>query len=280
VAAHRNAPLRTIAALTAAAIAVDAIRAVSGIDALGFLNLAFVWLALQQLGFFLADGSIDAVSRRVRTGIGIGAVLALAGTVVCGVYSADLIANINPPTAALLLVGVAHTSALSLLREPLARISRRPRVAAFTAFVTRRTMTIYLWHMPVLLVMAGASAVFALTTGANLPEPSSLEWWLSRPLWLATVALLTAIVAMPLARIENRAPSARTRSRRRAATAGVAGLTAVVLLLVVGTSPATAAIAVSLFTAALVLARGAHVRAAPGAHAAQRRDTSRTLSAA
>jgi peptidoglycan/LPS O-acetylase OafA/YrhL len=252
--AHERAPYRTITALVAASIAVDVLRAVTGIDGLGFLNLAFVWMALQQLGFFLADGRIDALSRRVRATAGLGALLLLIVTFVTGLYSADLIANINPPTAALLLVGVAHTSLLSLHRERLERFSHRPRVAAFTGFVTARTMTIYLWHMPVLLVMAGATAIYALTTGVTLPALDSAGWWAGRPLWLATALALTAIVAVAFTRFESRPAPQATTSRRRLVAGASSGLIGVVLLLVLGTSVATALIAVALILGALRLA--------------------------
>lgn len=74
---HRTRPLLILAVLVAGAATVDVARAISGVDALGFLNLAFVWLALQQIGFFLADGSIDSLPRRTRARIGVGAALTL-----------------------------------------------------------------------------------------------------------------------------------------------------------------------------------------------------------
>src|SRR5690606_16709663 len=55
--AHARSPRTTLALLVLASLAVDLLRAQTGVDGLGFLNLAFVWLALQQLGFFLADGT-------------------------------------------------------------------------------------------------------------------------------------------------------------------------------------------------------------------------------
>lgn len=256
-AAHGRAPRRTIAVLATAALAVDALRAVTGVEGIGFLNLAFVWLALQQLGFLLADGAIDRSAPRTRLLVAGGAVAALVLTWTAGVYSPDLIANINPPTAALLLVGIAHTCALSLLRTRLARFSRRPRPAAFTDFVTRRTMTVYLWHMPVLLAMAGLSAAFALSTGFALPEPSSVAWWIGRPLWLAVAFGATALLATFLAGIETATAPPSTTSRARVVSATLAGLVAVVLLLVVGTTPATAALACLLMAAGL---RGARSR--------------------
>ncbi|MBT2486116.1 MULTISPECIES: acyltransferase [unclassified Microbacterium] len=252
---HERAPYRTIGALVAASVLVDAARAVSGFDGLGFLNLAFVWMALQQLGFFVADGRIEALSRQIRIAAGVGALIALAITFATGIYSPDLIANINPPTAALLLVGVVHTSVLSLSRDRLERVSRRPLAAASTQFVTRRAMTIYLWHMPVLLAMAGASAVFALATGALLPAPGSADWWLSRPLWLVTAVALSALAAIAFTRFETQPAPEETRSAGRLFVATLLGLIGLVLLLAVGTTVSTAVIAVALLAGSLRLAR-------------------------
>lgn len=275
VAAHRRRPVVAMLSLVAASVAVDAVRLTTGVPALGFLNLAFVWLALQQLGFFLADGSIDALGRRTRGAAAIVAVGLLLLTVVTGIHSPDLIANINPPTTALLLVGAAHTALVSVNRSRLTRASRHPVATAFSAFVNRRTMTIYLWHMPVLLAMAGVTALTALVGGAVLAPVGSAAWMAERPLWLLAALALTALLAVPLARIENRPAPAAVPSRSRAAAAVTAGLTAVVLLLVCGTTPATAAIAVALLAGALRLAR------APGrVGAAHAGDESRASSAA
>lgn len=254
-AAHRRAPWLTIGLLVAAAVAVDSMRNATGIDGIGFVNLAFVWLALQQLGFFFADGGIDALARRTRmliSGAAIGGLLLSFGL---GVHSPDLIANINPPTTALLLVGVAHTMALSLLRPRLAEWSLRRIPTVFRNFVTPRAMTIYLWHMPVLLAMAGACAVFAIGTDAALPEPSSVGWWMTRPLWLAVVLTLTAGLAYLLAGIESRRVPPATQSSGQLFAATMIGLIAIVGLLVLGATPLTTSIAVVLLVVSLRLAR-------------------------
>ena len=255
VALHDRAPYRTIAVLAAAAVTVDVLRAVTGLEGLGFLNLAFVWMALQQLGFFLADGRIGALRRRTRVATVVGALLLMVVLFLTGVYSSDLIANINPPTAALLLVGVVHTGLVSLNRDRLERASRRPAAAAFTAFVTRRTMTIYLWHMPVLLAMAGATALAAMVGGFALPALDTAEWWMARPLWLGAALALTAAVAVATDRFETHPAPEATTSARRLAVGTLAGLVGVVLLLVAGTTVSTAIIAVLLLAGALRWAR-------------------------
>lgn len=255
--AHGRRPLRTLGVLVGSAVAVDGIRALSGIDALGFVNLAFVWLALQQIGFFLADGRIDALTRRTRRWIGIGGVAGLLVAVSTGLYSPDLIANTNPPTTALLLVGVTHTCVLSLHRARLDRFSRHPFVAPISSFVNGRAMTVYLWHMPVLLGMAGVTAVASLLTDTALPALGSADWWLARPSWLATALAVTALVALLLGRVESAGASALADSPRRGVTAVGLGLVGVVLLLIVGTTPVTAAVAVVLLLAAVRLTTSA-----------------------
>lgn len=252
--AHVSRPIVSLASLVAAAIAVDTVRALSGIDALGFLNLAFVWLALQQIGFFLADGRIDALGRGTRIRLGLGAVGVLFLAFATGFWSADLIAHINPPTIALILVGIAHTCALSLHRTRLSAVSRHAFAAALTRFIGARTMTIYLWHMPVLLAMAGVTALVAIAEGGPLPEIGSAEWWGARPLWLTAALTLTALAAIPFTRFETRRAPAPTDSTRRIVLSALCGLMGVVLLLAIGTTPITALIAVVLLTAALRLA--------------------------
>ena len=273
---HRRRPVVILLALVSTAVLVDVARDATGITALGFLNLAFVWLALQQVGFFLADGRIDALSRRLRIGAGIGAVVLLLGSFASGFHSPDLIANINPPTTALLLVGAAQTAALSLKRDALERASRRPGVAALTAFITPRTMTIYLWHMPVLLAMAGVTALAALVGGLPLPAVGGPEWGAQRPLWLAVAVTLTALLAVPLSRVEARRGAAPSDSPRRTTLAVLSGLCGVVLLLVVGTGAVSALVSLLLLGGALLLARGPHRSAAP----AQGRSDASVVSAA
>ncbi|MEO6116549.1 MAG: acyltransferase, partial [Pseudolysinimonas sp.] len=56
---HLRAPKRTLLVLLAGAIVVDVARYSSGIDALGLVNLFFVWVLIQQFGFWYADGWFD-----------------------------------------------------------------------------------------------------------------------------------------------------------------------------------------------------------------------------
>ncbi|MET0447116.1 MAG: acyltransferase family protein, partial [Aeromicrobium sp.] len=53
---HRVAPRRTLATLLAIAIVVDVLRYSLDVGEIGLVNLAFVWLLVQQIGFWYADG--------------------------------------------------------------------------------------------------------------------------------------------------------------------------------------------------------------------------------
>lgn len=234
VAAHRRAPRATVAVLGACVLLVDAGRAASGIDAVGFANLLFVWLLVQQLGFFLADGSLSALGRRAVRMRGLVALAALIAAVAVGVWPGDLFAALNPPTGALVLLGMVQLCAFELLRPALRRAHEVPAVRRTTAEVGARSMTVYAWHMPVLIALAGALLVLPI----ELPVPLSAAWWESRPLWLITAGIAVALVA----RAAGRAESARLRGAGarpgRAVVVVVIAALGVVAVLLSGSSPA------------------------------------------
>lgn len=231
VRAHERAPWLTLGALAGGACTVDLTRALTGIDAIGLLNLALVWLTIQQLGFFLARGDVERLPRRGRIGALAVSVSVIVTAIGLGLYSPDLLANLNPPTTLLVLIGVAQLFLFSLCRPALARLADRRAARAFTAFVTPRAMTIYLWHMPVLLTMAGVLAAGALLGGTTLAEASSPAWWLARPLWIAVALALTAVIAVALAPVERRPLAPEAPSTPRAVIATMYGLAGLVLIL-------------------------------------------------
>ena len=132
-------------------------------------------------------------------------------------------------------------------------------------------MTVYLWHMPVLVALAGLSLVANASFGMPLPEPLTLDWWATRPLWLVVAAAAVVPVVLVFARFERgrRADSERApvaAAARWTAVDAVCGVAGIAVLLVVGFAPAPALIAIVLLAVALVgsarLAAGARVAAA------------------
>ncbi|GAB3295655.1 acyltransferase family protein [Pseudoclavibacter terrae] len=255
--AHETAPHATLIALVSGAVLVDALRKFSGMDAVGVVNYAFVWLAIQQLGFFFSEwrtgtatesATWDAVARarrrRLPIALIVGGALAVVALVNVAGYSPELLLdNNNPASIALIALGAAQLGVLMLAHPPLTRVASGTRGSAFSRFVNTHSMRLYLWHMPVLVVVTAG----LLTAGAWWPEPLSLEWFATRPLLIATVLSATALLMPIAARLE--APTERLvgvaarriRGGRPSAPAAVwLGIAGVVTLLVFGFWPAWA----------------------------------------
>lgn len=178
-------------ALLAAAAAVDAVRFGTGVDGIGYLNVAFVWLGVHQLGFLYATGSIRRrhAILMLAGGAVAAAVLAWVGPYslnMTGVFAAET-SNVAPPTLVLAALGVLQVGAAVLLRERIAAWADRPGPAWLLNRVCPHLMTVYLWHMLPISVVAGV-LVFGL--GIHTPEPMTGLWLL----W----GLLGVVVLLPL----------------------------------------------------------------------------------
>ncbi|GAA1314561.1 acyltransferase [Leucobacter albus] len=255
LALHERAPRLTLALLGGAIVAVDVARAATGIEAVGFANLLFVWLFVQQLGFALAGGRAPGLRLAVASLAG------AAGWVALGMSPVNLFAALNPPTAVLALLGVAQLAAFQALRPRLAGLAALPAVARAAAAINARSMTIYSWHMPVTVLLAGLLLAGLQLVGAAhaLPLPLSGEWWLSRPAWLAAVALVVSAAVRAVTGLERRALAlvtiARAPSRLRAAAAVLTGAAGVLVILAAVGAPAAWLGGSALLLAALVLCR-------------------------
>ncbi|MGC2939512.1 MULTISPECIES: acyltransferase family protein [unclassified Brevibacterium] len=201
---HERAPRRSLAVLAGAVIAVDVLARTTGIAGLGYLNFVVVWPLIQQLGFFFAD-AVDRPISRPAVWTALAAALGLlGGLVAAGVYSPNMLVNLNPPTGALVLLGVAQLCVLQLFHarlnqalnvdEPSAESTMVPGEAPAEAAPTSRTLTaqlrarviawgntygmqVYLWHMSVVIVLIGALGWLAQTavgfpTGILLDLPT------------------------------------------------------------------------------------------------------------
>ena len=270
---HERASRLTLVGLAAGALAIDIASRESGF-ALGYVNLAFVWLLMQQLGFVMLDGRLNAWPGR-RLFAGMGAALALLLLCLFLGWSPDMIENLNPPTVALVLLGVAQFFALQLARPWLDRITGRPRVAGMTARAGEGAMSVYLWHMPMIMLLV--AVMWGL--GLPMPEPHTAAWWATRLPWLVTVFTIVlpaaAVVAgfdRPLMRWADRLAAhplvAAVPDGIRALLAALlatAGTTVALLIGLDGWLPA--ALAVGFLLTAVVLSS-----ARAGEGAARRRD--------
>ncbi|WP_433062702.1 acyltransferase family protein [Dactylosporangium sp. CS-033363] len=224
VAAQRRFGWGVPAALAAAALGVDAVR-FAGHEWAAVLNYAFVWLFAHQLGIAYALGAVRSARPGTLAAVGLGGVAACVGMVALGPYPPSMIglsdvpvSNLAPPTGALVALAVAQLAAITWLGRrfgPALRTERRRRMLDEAG---KPLMTVYLWHLPAMVLLVGAG----LVAPALLPEAGP-QWWLVRPLWLVgCVAILVGLVRV-FHRFESvRLPALGTRARPATALAGVA----------------------------------------------------------
>ena len=211
---HSAAPARTMVVLFAGAVLVDAARIATGVVELGLANLVFVWFFVQQLGFWYADGWFRARRPWQLIALAALAFAAIGGLVGAGWYSADMLVNLNPPTVPLALLGIAQVALLTLFHRPLAALMRRRTMQRAVFLFGSRAMTIYLWHLPVIVAVAGLGLLLPFP----VPEPASAAWWATRPIVFVIVLVVVLLLAMPLARFETASTAIPAGMRRPDAT--------------------------------------------------------------
>jgi fucose 4-O-acetylase-like acetyltransferase len=191
-AAHARWPVGTLLVLAAGVVLVDVSRFSTGVEEVGLLNLLFVWPLVQQFGFWYADGWFDRRHPLVLVGLAALCYLALWPLTAFGPYSTSMLGNLNPPTVPLVVLGIAQACVLRLLKPVLARLMALRTMQGAVFLLGSRLMTIYLWHLPVMLALTGLSL---LVPGAA-PTPESEAWWWSRPIMF--VAVLGVLLALSL----------------------------------------------------------------------------------
>lgn len=264
VGAHDRWGWRAPAGLLAGAVVVDLARFGTGVDGIGYLNVAFVWLGIHQLGFLYATGAIrfrPAVAM-VSFGTLAAVALALAGPYslnMTGVFAAET-SNVAPPTLVLAALGVLQVGIVVLLRERISAWADRPGPARMLDRVCPQLMTVYLWHMLPISVVAGV-LVFGL--GINTPEPMTSLWLLWGVLGVVVLPPLIVPLAHGAVRFEE-PPSALggtpgpVRTLAAAALIGGGLLTLTIVGLGLGLAPLLGLLAVM---SGLVLTRGPQTRA-------------------
>lgn len=260
---HDAAPYRTIGALAGCAVAVDAVRLGLehnpwGFDSnpIGLLNMVFVWGLLQQLGFLYADGVFDRFSRWALLSAAAACYLALALMTHGGPYPVDMLSNQNPPMFPLVLVGLAHVLLLKAVYPVLQRWVQLGWVQKVMFLVGSRAMTIYLWHLPLIIAMFGAALLLRLP----FPEPASTEWWLSRPAFYVAAWAIVLLVSVPLLRLElagtDLAPGSRRPAMWRIAVGTVLAIIPPFVVMRTALDPVNAAWGTLLLVLAVALVNG------------------------
>lgn len=197
-ACHARLPVATLVVLALGVVVVDVARFSSGVAEVGLLNLLFVWPLVQQFGFWYADGWFDRRHPFTLLGIAAACYLLLWPFTAVGPYSTSMLGNLNPPTVPLVVLGIAQACLLRLLKPALARLMSLRAMQGVVFVLGSRLMTIYLWHLPVMLALTGVSL---LIPGAA-PTPASEAWWWSRPILFVVVLAVLLLLSLAIARWE------------------------------------------------------------------------------
>ncbi|GIH24450.1 acyltransferase [Acrocarpospora phusangensis] len=191
--------------LAGGAVLTDAVR-FAGFEPAGYLNVAFVWLAVHQIGFLYAEGRLAWLSGCRAAALAVAGFAMVAALVAAGPYPASMIgmpgavSNMAPPSACLLALFAGQLGLAMLLRPALNRLAARPRPGALLGWLAPRMMTIYLWHMPALVAVAGVAVV---GLGVDTPAPGSGPWWALVPVWLLCLGGLLSVLIAAFGRFER-----------------------------------------------------------------------------
>ena len=202
----------------------DAVRfALGGPSWAGWINLPAGWLVPYLLGIAWARGAF--AGRRIPALMLAGGAAATAALVLWAGYPASMvgvngarISNLNPPTLAVVTFGIAQVGLALLLREPLARLMRRPAAWAAVAMANLSAMTLFLWHQTAFVAVTTAGLLVGRLPGLHT-APTGGIWVAERIAWLPVFAMTLAILLVVFRRAE-RAPRQPARAGRRPRSAG------------------------------------------------------------
>ena len=181
-----------VSAAMAVAAAVDAGFLGPHLPAIGFANYFLVWGSAHQWGFAWRDGSLTRDRWRPWLLAGAGLAL-LAGLLAWSPFPVDMIGageritNTGPPSVALLALAAAQAGLLLAAEPTVNRFLARKRWWQLVTWLNPKVMTVYLWHMAPVAIVA-----VALYPAGLMPQASigSAHWWALRLAWFAALTLV------------------------------------------------------------------------------------------
>ena len=197
------------AAIPLAVVALaDLVRfGLGGPSWVGWINLPAGWLVPYLLGMAWARGGFRG--RLVPALLFTGGAAATAALVLWAGYPASMvgvngarISNLNPPTLAVVTFGIAQAGLALLLREPLARLMRRPLAWAAVAGANLSAMTLFLWHQTAFLAVTMGGLLIGRLPGLHTAPANG--WWVAERLaWLPVFAVTLGVAWLVFHRAES-----------------------------------------------------------------------------
>ncbi len=201
---HLKFGVRVLGIMTAGVIAVDLAAIGLGLEDFAYLNFAFVWLLVHQLGFFYADGTLQRSPRFfwILTFSGLIALIALTAS---GVYSSSMVgmrnerSNTNPPTVAIIALTCWQVGLVMLARPRVTRWLKSARPWAVVIGLNVVIMTMFLWHQTAMMIAVGV----AYPLGFPQPQVGTASWWALRPVWIVVLSVVLAALVFTFGRFER-----------------------------------------------------------------------------
>lgn len=173
----------------------------------GWTNYFWVWLAVHQLGFAWRDGRLGGVW--VRLAISAFGFAVLYALIFLGPYPMAMVgspdpnlSNTLPPKITLLALGLFQFGLLLAFESPMRRALDNLRLWTATVLINSMIMTLYLWHIT---VMIAVGSVMYVSGGFGFGiEPGTSEWWMTRPVWVGVLMTFLVPVALVLSPLERR----------------------------------------------------------------------------
>jgi peptidoglycan/LPS O-acetylase OafA/YrhL len=220
-------------------VLVDVAFFAAGQEWLGWTNYFWVWLSVHHLGYAWRDDRLGSPARLLFfSALG---VLVLWLLIFKGPYPFAMVgspdehlSNTLPPKITLLALAVFQFGLLLAIESPMRRLLSGVRLWAATVLINSMIMTLYLWHITIMVTVV---ALAYLADGFGLgPEPGKLDWWLSRPLWLAVLYAALLPVTMLLSPLERlgRAADAPVPAAARQITGAVCACLGIAYLALFG----------------------------------------------
>ncbi len=173
---------------------------------LGWTEYFWVWLSVHHLGYAWRDGRLGSPARLL--GFSLLGFIALSILIFKGPYPFAMVgspdeglSNTLPPKITLFALGVFQFGLLLAIEAPMRRFLSGVKIWAATVLINSMIMTLYLWHITVMIIVVSVSYLLG---GFGLGfEPGTQEWWLSRPVWLIVLYALLLPLTLALSIFER-----------------------------------------------------------------------------
>jgi fucose 4-O-acetylase-like acetyltransferase len=223
-AAWERLGFKSFGLLVLAAVIDDLLFFAADLQALGWLNYAFVWLAVHQLGYAWRDGYL-AGAHQGLTWVAGGAAMIL-GLITIGPYPVSMvsvpgqeISNTLPPKISMLALGIVQCGLLLSMEAPMRRWLSRARPWTAVVLINGMIMTVFLWHLTASTLAIGC-ALLLDDIGLKM-MPGSGAWWALRPVWLLAYLLALLPFALGFGRFERSAAGKHIHSSWRLVTGAI-----------------------------------------------------------